>query len=154
MPGHPPNSMGDYPWMPTGEVRYRRRFLVGPQRLMIEELRREYRPVVAGHSPANWQNVCRFRWANAHERQVASEAWFRSEVERFASTITMPIHRREMKMKQVRLLSPNGTDLGSASISDDAVGPETIRRGDLIFVRKTHDVYEHVTCCIVTDDAG
>ena len=142
------------PWKKTGAARFRRRFYLGPLRLMIEEQRREFRPIAVGHTPANWSTACRWRWATAAERRAADAVWLRDEIKRFAETIPMPTPQREMKMKLVRLLSPNGEDLGSVSIPDQVVGPDTIRRSDMIFVRKTHTIYIEATCCIVPDAAA
>ena len=55
--------------------------------------------------------------------------------------------------KTVHLRSQQGGDYGSVQIPSDGAGPEVIRRGDQIFVRRTHGVY-HLASCYVVPDAG
>ncbi|HWX48130.1 MAG TPA: hypothetical protein VNZ61_08760 [Roseomonas sp.] len=54
--------------------------------------------------------------------------------------------------KTVSLRSAQGVDYGTAQIPEGVVGPEAIRRGHLIFIRKTHDVYQLATCHVVPDE--
>lgn len=58
-------------WTQTGRWRWRRRFLFGPV-LEVELERDEWRPVVSGHTPINWQKVTRWTRGDAFHNYPAA----------------------------------------------------------------------------------
>ena len=144
----------DRPWSKTGRTRFRRRFLLGKPRMMVEEWGFDFRPVVTGYSPMNWRRTWRWRWATPLERGQFLLDWLDHAAREAAEKIPMPPRKPALKgfaeMMTVRLISSTGTGMGSVRIPNEVVGPDTVRCDELIFIRKTHDLYVLATCCVAS----